>query len=866
MRNLVVAIFVLGLIVLGWLLLREEGAVEDDPGRAAPASVIPDPAPDPVAPGAPISSVPFVEPRVPEDLTPDETTGPTIEVQVLEKETGAPVADAEVVVTSMSAYLAAVRTLRTFHGSPASRRARRRLGRAENTGEDGIVRVAVRGDGKGAHWVEARKGDLWDFRYLIRITKEPVVLSLVRDQLLRVRVRGHGGRPRSGVPVAVRRASGPRRFSFKKTETEPPAGIATFEHMQRRFAQGDGWHATFAFPMIDPPGVPVDEGQLPAEPIDLALPGAGSLDVTVRDGGGRLVDGERDGFRIVVEAFAGPEEREPLWPDGPTSKPELRQGRARVPWLGLGLFLRVTAESTKAKSGRKPVVVTLAGPRTDGDVVACTLEVPFEAAPSAVVVGRLVRRDGTPWSRTEIWAWSRLVPYRPDTHQETITTTGDGRFRLLVRDPIPEGGSRRIRLTVRGPEGNGTVGWLDLSRALSAGPNDVGDVVLDLGELLVGGQVVDDTGRPVEGARYSVGMLVEKNGKEYWPDVRVSGDPLTDDQGRFAVYTVTGDPLPTTALRFRARHSGFLSGERVPFSIGTRSLHYVIERAGGLAGSVVLASGQAPEDFKITIWRGKSPSWAEVRTDGSFEKSALRAGRVDVTIELLTGTYDGAPSKKVKDLEIVAGVVTRDPRLQNVRLESDVKKVALTLVDRTGAPVGRARVEVLGDANPRATYSDGKGRVVVRSKTLPLDCRITAWGFRRRVVRDVRADRRVVLDRGLDVRIITSVQTKGSDPEYLLGAQVVRVKPNGMHEYVFARISPARGTLFDAKGRLKLRFPEPGTFRIDPYLVVIGPVASGGSIGMKPVPEITVRDVPGPQTFRIDIPQELVNSAIKKLR
>ena len=45
---------------------------------------------------------------------------------------------------------------------------------------------------------------------------------------------------------------------------------------------------------------------------------------------------------------------------------------------------------------------------------------------------------------------------------------------------------------------------------------------------------------------------------------------------------------------------------------------------------------------------------------------------------------------------------------------------------------------------------------------------------------------------------------------------------------------------------------------------IVGRVASGGGIGMKPAPRIEVRDTPDLQTFRLELRQDLLDAAIQR--
>jgi hypothetical protein len=698
-----------------------------------------------------------------------------------------------------------------------------------------------------------------------------VDILLVEDRILRVRVLTTEGVSRAGVPVALRMRPHDRgRWVHKLSETEPPDGIALFEHLQRRFEQGPGWHATFAFPLVDQPRVPVLEDRDDTEVLDLILPGAGGLEIRVRDAERRSVGG--DELELAIEAFAIKGAPEAIWPEGPWSHPRLAaNGIARVPWLGLGLHLRVTAKAADPDSVRRPVSVELAGPERDGEIVVCavTVESATEAAaryPS--VCGRLVRRDGTPWEAMVLRVRARTFPYTEHHRARELRVAEGGEFQLLVREAFAEGGRRRYRFATTPEEGGAEiVGWLDLSRELPPGETGVGDVVFDQGPLVVSGRVVDQDGAPVSGARLEVLTLVSKSGRDFWPRLELGGSDVSGSDGSFALYAIPGEEIPPAPLRFRARHRDFPSAEPREFGLGRRDLRFELRAGGALAGSVHLGANQSADDFEVTLFGRGETRYVNVSEDGRFEERALRPGpvRLVVALETLVRSGLGGGRQEIESLEIVPGTTNRDPRIQGIRIEGEAHEIAITVVDREFAPVSGALVTLTKPQPGTHFRTAGFGVARVRTPALPVDLEVEAFGYRIARLKAVSADRRVVLERGLPVLLTTNVTTIGTDPSWRLGVLVSQVDPQtGMQRFPFHRTAPIGGTSFDERGELPLRMPEPGSYLIMPHVVVVGRVASGGGIGMKSLPRITVRDTPELQTFRIELRQDLLDAAIQR--
>lgn len=850
------------------VLLRDDGAAADPPQVRDPAPGVgaeqaesPGGASDP----SEVETSRFQEPEDPPGTDAPPPGEPAVAVRVLMKDSRAPVAGAVVSVGDARAYFAAIREKNLAHGSPRSRVIMKEMSRTGTTEEDGIARIS-RVEMGNSLMIEARKGRLWGFAVANKGTKEPVEILIQVDQVLRVRVASPDGRPRVGVPIALRKRTGerPLRYTQKLTETEAPDGIGFFQHVQRRFElQGNGWHTTLAFPMLDQPTIPVVEGAVPTEPVELVLPGAGTVDIRVRDENGKPLRTEEP-IGVFVEAFPDPSESQPIWPDGPWSRPRLDgAGNAQVAWIGLGLHLRVTARATSADSERMPVKVELPGPVTDGETVVCNIVVKAELPLSErypTVAGRFVRADGTPWSPEMVRVWSRILP-RPtkSTRTRDVPVGKDGRFGFLARHSWVDGGTRKYRISTD----SGIVTWLDVSRPLQPGVNDVGDVVLDHGVLLAAGQVVDDDGAPVAGARVTVTKhWVSDSGEDYWPDIDCSGDRQTDKEGRFSLHLVTGSEVPSAPLRFSATKGGFARGAAVPIAMGTRSLRYTLSRGGALEGSVALTEGQDPGDVRITIKCAGQYRFPDVKEDGTFAVSGLPPGTARLSASLRA---PGSPRTTVDGIEIVSGTTCRDPRIQGMRIEGRAAKITLQIVDESSSPIWFAHVVVVGRPNGRRMVSNQKGVVEVLTESLPVDLEVTAYGYRRARLSAVREDREVVLKKGLRVRLSTSAATHGKDPTWLMTVTVVR-KPvgGGPLDYPFLHARPLNGLRFDKNGHLDMIVPEPGTYLISPYLVVLGDVGTGGSLGMKPAPRVVVKETPELQTFRLDIPQALVDKTVER--
>lgn len=856
----------LALVVgLAFLLIHSDDRPDVNSGKGETPRGVPQVAGGDDA-GRAVETSRFEEPTAESPKAPS-ADGPRVRVRVLEGAARNPVAGAEVSVVDARRYFARIRAQGLAHGSPKSRSLLKAMERTAVSGPDGSASVSREGFSDFLT-VEARLGESWGFAVCNKGSAEPVDVIMHVDRVLRIRVTTPGGDPIAGVPIALRQKTSARPVTYqqKLTETEAPDGIGYFEHVQRRFEMsGAGWHATFGFPLLELPTILVSNGPQPKEPVDLVLPGAGSVEVRVRDENGKPVS-NADSLGLSVEAFPDAARAQAIWTADPWSRPQLHaDGVARLPWMGLGLHLRVTAKATSAESERKPVVVDCFGPVTDGENIICTVTVPAEAPPSErypTIVGRFVLADGTPRAPESVSMWPYVFPtnYSVPTRTVDVEILEGGRFELLVRAPWPEGGTRRYRVLTKNDH---VSTWIDLSRHLPPGTTEIGDVILDHGALVVAGTVVDDAGYPVEKARITVYKHAIVNGKEFWPTLQTSGTWRTGPDGMFALHVFAAETPPTADLKVNAYRDGYLHGGMIPVTMGTRDLRCVLERGGGIAGSVALGPGQDPTDVRIALKSGRHRRYLELDGEGMFARQGLEPGAWTVTVSLRAR---GSLKTIVDGVEVASGRTTRDSRLQGLRIEGTVTKVILTIVETTGAPIERAKVDVIGRGDLSQPLSDRKGRVAIRVETLPVDLLVSAYGYRRVRLTDVRDDREVTLKKGLRIRLTTSATTHGSNPKWHVGALVMRQDmATGAIEFPFQRIQPFGGHYFNEKGHLDITLSEPGKWVFQPHLVILGDVGTGGGLGIAPS-RVDVKDIPGLQTFNLDIPQSAIDKAVEKFK
>lgn len=801
--------------------------------------------------------------------------GPALRVHVVEAGTGRAVASATVTAWDVATLS------RRLHGegvaieSPRGRALKRAIAVEAVTGADGSATVAI--DAPRVN-VEARSGAAWGIVPMV-LHEGPdapgeVVVELDRDLVLWAAVTDARGEPIADVPVVLRAAApdGPvSRPSERVTATEAPAGLARFEHVQRRFVTCPQWLLTLGFPLARAPSAVVTANAFPGEPVPLPLPATGSLAIAVVDSAGAPVGPDR--AALQVDAFAAANPSEPLLPGGSWARPRLSQrGEATLPWLGLGLSLRVTAAPVDRDSELLPVSVTVDGPRIAGERAACRITFGTGGLRWPVVTGRLVRRDGTPWPRCTVTALPWYVPGAPDAMQrQEFVVDDDGRFRLAVRAPRLDGGRCGYRLTAPDPDRAGSVtGDLDLSRAL-ADVTDLGDVLLDHGPPLVRGRVVGIDDVPIVGA--NVRALAPYRGGQPSDQrtVSVTGTSRTGTDGSFEPFAVVDQDLPASGLSVRASADDFVTCAPQPFAIGATGVELRLERAGAIAGSLHLLAGQTADDVRLLVRADARVHVPRIAPDGTFRCDGLAAGLYRVRAELRVDDRLGrdGPGVTIDGVIVRPGETTEDPRLAGLTIPALVDELALRVVGADDAPIPRATVRVLGEGRGGEVMSGADGVAVLRGRSLPIDLEVDAWGHRPQQLLGVDRDRTVTLQRGLAaVLVCTGVPAHGTAPRYDLGVRLYGpIEPGRFGPMLWPTTTPIDKLYFDAHGELSMHLPAPGRYAIDPHVFVAGKdnVGRGGNLGLGLGLFVDVVDSDAPQHLPVEIPRDRLDEMLARL-
>ncbi len=637
-----------------------------------------------------------------------------------------------------------------------------------------------RADGEGRVFVPETARDsliagegrgLWGLLSMKPGLEEPVPLELFPDPALAIRVIDATGAPMIDVPVALRFKTGASNLDLLSARTEAPNGLAVIRHPTRFAVLVEmDCLAAAAIPLAEPVEVALDLEDFPTEPIELRLPSTGRLEVSVRTESDQPVE-----ELVVVQAAILPPDYEPPTDPGHVNYlPDAVSTAAGED--GLAVFEHVEAGGmlgvlVNTAGGHEPVREIVAGPGP-GETVRVELRLP-DTVP--VLVGRLLDPSEQPVSDAVVEARVETVDKRGrmrNLSRSRLRTEHDGSFRYPLQRLALEQTGRVLVIEREGTSSGEQLGArIELALVLRPGPNELGDVILAPPPLLVAGRVESETGASVAGAELRLYFQTPGDGAS-WRPLWAFGTNA-DHEGAFAI---RGWVAPGR-LAVDARHPSHRPSDRLVVERGERDARLVLLAAGAIAGRVVLSEGVPAKRIVVGVRDPAAPASegvphsARPDADGSFEILAVSPGTWTVQIDApdTVVTFDG--------VLVEAGETTRDPRLAEIDLRDLVFSFVLGVFDPEGAPVPGPRavtIRPVPPGGPRTTWGRD-GRIEILSITPAVDVTVQANGFRTRRLEGVREDTRVVLDRGIPVRLVLANARVLNDPRFVLSVVVFPV-------------------------------------------------------------------------------------------
>jgi len=571
---------------------------------------------------------------------------------------------------------------------------------------------------------------LWGFlEFAPEPRYEPFPLRLMPDTNLVVHVVERGSRePVAGAEVALRYELAPDDVSTIATAYAGDDGVARFPHLRQHtsyfWAHTEKLHVELAGAFAPPISVEIDPEDVP-ERIELEVGPRTALDVTLVDPSGQPMLGP-----VFVAVGI---DRGDLGIDQRIVAAVTGDGRVSFEQLGPSLDVFVVAE---LRSGRTSETARTRTAPNDGGRIPVVLA--FDSGDVALT-GRLLLPDGTPAAEMELMATvgSRANQGRVGSG---VFTEPDGRFVLAQRmlaledvievelAPVGDASLLRARFEVPGPV---------------VGTHELGDVTLEQLPPLVSGRVIDDGGEPILAARVHVlGTLAGETRR------RSLGSTQTDRDGRFVVHGEGAAPLEVFAS-----HALYGRVERQTVEPGA-TLSFVLPRAGGIAGSVLLDEEWLCDFTVVRVKPADADEWQDstwLDRPGEFSLASLAPGDWTVGFEMEDETDVGV---LVENVKVVAGEMTRDPRLQGVDLRGKAGVKRFRIVDANGAPIPEGEISHRAPNELEWAGTTGFTDGVAHLFTVldEVDLHVRADGYLSRFVPRAREERDVVLDDGIRVR------------------------------------------------------------------------------------------------------------------
>jgi len=868
-----------GLAVGLWLLLdRGAGSSgEGDIGAAAPGATAPEeqaepPGPEELArPGTPeeppersVASPVLHEGEPKPEATPQPADG--ILVRIIEAESGECVPGAEVRHLDPDS-IDEVEMEKAFAEGMQLAEWLERFGAlylADTGGELRLPRLEEGGS------VSARHGELFALRPLQPDECEPLIIELRPQVHVRVQVVDSGGAPRAGIPVALRVRDEYWTHDSVVAETAGPDGIAVIRNVDLILKDlADTPVDTFlgiAALLPEPVEVAIDRDDIPAEVVVLRLPPTGEVEVRVLDtAGDPMADG--DAWVILAPAqaleYASIDEIRFL-----RGRPQaIQRGAALFPFVGLGMRLQA---SGWRESGDTPTEVVGPGPNAPDERVELTLC--FDAN-DPILLGRLLYHNGEPCA-------GQGISYTLHHYAEGGARSSGGRFRtdeagrfevVLVEDTDPDWDVREIEFRhEKEATRQRTAVIASISHCLGPEPHELGDLVLTPLPLLASGVVVDGDGQSLEDAevlvevplfaelqasRVAAGLSVP----DQVPDVGESTRWIDRWEWRTrstasGAFEIRGH-TEATMLRLRASKARHYGGSPVEVGRGAVSVRLVLSGGGRVVGSLLLDENLPKNAVRASIEgpESTSPAIAILGEDGGFAWSSRPPGFYAVGI---VPVADSEPILRVEGVRVEAGETTEDPRMQPIDLRGRITFARLEAVDEQGGGIGNATFVVGGtEAHRTKSFRPWRGMVELATARPSLDVEVFAPGFRPQELVGIRGDRKVVLEKGIPVRLVLAD---------------LPTLPPGCHLRAF--LDPEEGGMlqrtdtcrFDETGEARPCVSEPGVYRV---VLMAHRVErnSGTSVTLyRPEPEIEVVEG-GEQTFQLEIRPKWIEMALGRL-
>lgn len=281
---------------------------------------------------------------------------------------------------------------------------------------------------------------------------------------------------------------------------------------------------------------------------------------------------------------------------------------------------------------------------------------------------------------------------------------------------------------------------------------DLGTSILEPLPVSIEGAAVDAKGAGVPG----VAVTEEwSNQKGHRLETRHT---TTDAAGRF-LFSRSLFPEPASTdvrkMALRLRHDAFHTQILADMRPGSQGLRIQLVAAGRIEGTVLMDELWM-RDFLEVRAQCETTSrelHGSIDARGGLSIGGLPTGKYTVTV---TMNSELAPMQRVQRVPVVAGEVTRDPRLEELDLRGRARWLHVAVRDAEGESIpdawARARVDPADEWGPEE-YVDELGFVHFFTRAAPAELFVGAEGFTSRLVAAPRDGDHVVLEPGRTVSL-----------------------------------------------------------------------------------------------------------------
>ena len=621
-----------------------------------------------------------------------------LEVLVVDRANGEPVADAEVLWCNQTQWelLGKLPMWQQVLLRDSDRRARE-YGWRTRSDANGLARVTLH-----SNQVEviAQKDGLYGRTSLEGkpLPRDGHRIELEPDIALRVKVLESPTEPARGVSVGVTEhdpANGGNRnyWWWNQSQVETDAhGIATFDHMQlRQRHKVDNveklvpqWLIHVRSPGLKIEPVAVDAQTPPTEPVEIQLPASGHLRVQLLSGGKPYCDDQ-------VSLYIKPEKDE----DGRNTYMAMAQGTQRTPDEHGWLEFRHVGLGQEFRLGSWVWSADILGPIVASEVRTVTVNLDEHAV---MIAGRVLRRDGQPLDR-EMCTLS-LHDDKNERQRSMLATKVDGSF-LMVMSPGKNGAPLdRMALTVRWEPKDAEGQFAELApRVLHVGRTDIGEVRLQAASVIVAGRIVpscEATGT----CHVQIERMSDNSGNDNprWHGVHDVNVHVAADLS-FAAYGA----VPAGRYRLRVYSRDFVNSEPVEFAVGARDLQIEVACGNKLLVHCLLPEPLTGSHLRVNLLSStpkQEPRRAEHRSsragEADFHWSGLPAGSYNLELRA-EGSGRIEPLHRIEGIELpLAG--NADGVLPDIDLRSVLSALHLETT-LEGDKNGRVLVFVMPQQN-----------------------------------------------------------------------------------------------------------------------------------------------------------------------